>query len=141
MYHLHQELEKECLFSLVITSVHVCFVTKNKHWLKEEIWSGSKKTPPGIQRQLIKEPNRARKVNELTSGLRAQQSLFTKPAAQNKASPQASFHVNHLLAKHKKPFTDGDLSKEAMAITIVFNRLFSTNSKRKTSKLKSLVYC
>ncbi len=47
---------------------------------------------------------RARKVDELRSELKAQQSLFTKSADQNKA-------------KNKKPFTDGELFKEAMAIT------------------------
>ena len=66
---------------------------------------------------------RARKIQELKSGLKAQQSLFTKPATQNKAATEASLRISHLLAKHKKPFTDGELIKEAMAITAetVFN--------------------
>lgn len=32
---------------------------------------------------------------------------------------KASFCVSHLLAKHKKPFPDGDLFKEAICITTV----------------------
>jgi len=66
---------------------------------------------------------RARKVAELKARLKDQQSLFTKPAAHSKAATDASFRINQLSAKHKKPFTDGDLFKEAMAITAetVFN--------------------
>jgi len=66
---------------------------------------------------------RAKKVAELKARLKAQQTLFTKPAAQNKAATEASFFISQLLAKQKKPFTDGDLFKVAMAITaeMVFN--------------------
>lgn len=60
---------------------------------------------------------RAKKVNELKSVLKAQQSLFTKSADQNQAATEASFRVSHFLAKNKKPFTDGELFKEAMTIT------------------------
>ncbi len=49
--------------------------------------------------------------------LKAQQSLFTKSADQNQAATEASFRVSHFLAINKKPFTDGELFKEAMAIT------------------------
>lgn len=45
--------------------------------------------------------------------LKAQPSHFTKPASQNKAATDVSFR----LAKHREPFTDGDLLKETMAIT------------------------
>ncbi len=60
---------------------------------------------------------RAKKVNELKSVLKAQQSLFTKSADQNQAATESSFRVSHFLAKNKKPFTDGELFKEAMTIT------------------------
>lgn len=46
--------------------------------------------------------------------LKAQQS---KPAVRHKSATEASFRVSHLLAKHKKPFTDGELIKETMAVT------------------------
>ncbi|KAK0133521.1 General transcription factor II-I repeat domain-containing protein 2B [Merluccius polli] len=42
---------------------------------------------------------------------------------QQQAATEASFRVSHLLAKHKKPFTDGELMKEAMAI--VANTVFN----------------
>ena len=41
---------------------------------------------------------RARKVDELKSELKAQQSLSTKPSAQNEAATEPSFCVSHLLA-------------------------------------------
>ena len=64
--------------------------------------------------------------------MKAQQSLFTKPTTQNKAATEASLRISHLLAKHKKPFTDGDLIKEAMAITAetVFNNFKNKNDIR-----------
>lgn len=43
--------------------------------------------------------------------------LSSKPAAQNVAAAEASSDIIHLFAKHKKPLTDGDLFKEALAIT------------------------
>lgn len=60
---------------------------------------------------------RAKKVAELTKELRAQQQLFTRSVDHNKAATEASFRVSHLLAQHKKPFTDGELVKQAMAVT------------------------
>ncbi|KAJ8349021.1 hypothetical protein SKAU_G00276100 [Synaphobranchus kaupii] len=60
---------------------------------------------------------RAKKVAELAKELRAQQQLFTRPVDHNKAATEASFRVSHLLAQHKKPFTDGELLKQAMTVT------------------------
>ena len=56
-------------------------------------------------------------MEELKSGLQTQQCVLSKPTTLNKAATEASFRVSHLLAKHKKPFTDGEIVKEAMAIT------------------------
>ena len=49
--------------------------------------------------------------------------LFRKPTPQNEAATEASCRISQLLAKHKEPFTDGDLFKVATAITAetVFN--------------------
>uniref|UniRef100_A0A8C8K603 Uncharacterized protein n=1 Tax=Oncorhynchus tshawytscha TaxID=74940 RepID=A0A8C8K603_ONCTS len=58
----------------------------------------------------------SKKVDKLKFVLKAQWSLFTKPTAKSKAVIEASFRVSHLLAKHNKSFTDGELSKEAMAV-------------------------
>ena len=92
-----------------------------------------------IQRQLP--PQRAQsmqvKIEKLKSGLKAQQSVFTKPAAQNKAT-EAPLRISHLLAKHKKPFTDGDLIKEAMAITA--ETVFNDFKTKTTLELHFVVY-
>ncbi|XP_057659285.1 uncharacterized protein LOC130895759 [Diorhabda carinulata] len=39
--------------------------------------------------------------------------MFTRTAKQSKAATMASFKISHILAKHKKPFEDGSVVKEA----------------------------
>ena len=39
--------------------------------------------------------------------------MFTRPAKQSKAATIASFKISHILAKHKKPFEDRMVVKEA----------------------------
>ena len=61
-----------------------------------------------------KTPLRATKVRDLKAQLAARQSIFTKPKTQaNKAATVASYRISHVLAKHKKPFIDGNIVKEA----------------------------
>lgn len=57
---------------------------------------------------------RRKKIISLKSSITNQQSFFTKPLQQHKAATIASYKISHLLAKNKKPFTDGELVKEAM---------------------------
>lgn len=54
---------------------------------------------------------RKRKVSDLISCLKKQQTMFTRPAKQSKAATIASFKISHILAKHKKPFEDGSVVK------------------------------
>lgn len=56
---------------------------------------------------------RKRKVSDLISCLKKEQTMFTRPAKQSKAATIASFKISHILAKHKKPFEDGSVVKEA----------------------------
>lgn len=56
---------------------------------------------------------RATKVRDLKAQLAARQSIFTKPKTQSKAATIASYRVSHVLAKHNKPFKDGNIVKEA----------------------------
>lgn len=58
---------------------------------------------------------RQEKVRERKSSLQRQQALFTKPTKRANAATEASFKVAYILAKHKKPFTDGAIVKEAMS--------------------------
>ena len=124
-YNFHPEWEEEFLFTMVKDKC-VCMLCHQTLALSKR---GNLERHHNTNHDKFKDSFpaksaiRARKVAELKAGLKAQQSLFTKPAAQNKAATEASFRVSHLLSKHKKPFTDGDLFKEAMAITAetVFN--------------------
>ena len=61
-----------------------------------------------------KTPLHATKVRDLKAQLAARQSIFTKPKTQaNKAATVASYRISHVVAKHKKPFIDGNIVKEA----------------------------
>ena len=61
-----------------------------------------------------KTPLHATKVRDLKAQLAARQSIFTKPKTQaNKAATVASYRISHVVAKHKKPFIDGNIGKEA----------------------------
>jgi Domain of unknown function (DUF4371)/Spin-doc zinc-finger/hAT family C-terminal dimerisation region len=62
---------------------------------------------------LAKSELRKRKISELKSRMKVQQSLFTTPLVKSKAGNVASFRVSHVIAKHKKPFEDGEIIKEA----------------------------
>ncbi len=118
-YNFHQEWEEELIFTMVKDKC-VCMLCHQKQALCKR---GNLDRHHKTTRQKFKvsyPPKsmiRAKKVNELKSVLKSQQSRFTKSADQNQAATEASFHVSHLLAKNKKPFTDGELFKEAVAIT------------------------
>ncbi|XP_045465147.1 general transcription factor II-I repeat domain-containing protein 2A-like isoform X1 [Harmonia axyridis] len=56
---------------------------------------------------------RKRKVRDLLACLKKEQAMFTRPVKQSKAATIASFKISHILAKHKKPFEDGSVVKEA----------------------------
>lgn len=108
-YNLHPEWEEELIFSLVKEERH----HNNNHQKFKDRY------PP-------KSAICARNVDKLKSGLKAQQSLLTKPAAQNKAAAEASFHLSHLLVKHKKSqITQGSNGH--------YRRDFSASSRTKTT--------
>lgn len=67
--------------------------------------------------------------------LQRQQDLFTKPTKKVNAATEASFKVAHILTKHKKPFTDGGIVKEAM--TAVAETVFKDH-KSKTEILSAI---
>ncbi|KAE8277568.1 hypothetical protein D5F01_LYC24459 [Larimichthys crocea] len=59
-----------------------------------------------------KTPLRATRLKELKARLSEQQAQFTRPNEQSKAATIASYRASHILAKHKKPFKDGEAWKE-----------------------------
>ncbi|KAK0131923.1 General transcription factor II-I repeat domain-containing protein 2B [Merluccius polli] len=124
-YHFHPEWEEEFIFTLVKDKC-VCMLCHQTQALSKR---GNLERHHNTNHPKFKDifpPKsaiRAKRVLELKSGLKVQQSLFVKPVNRLKAATEASFRVSHLLAKHKKPFTDGELMKEAMAI--VANTVFN----------------
>ena len=50
------------------------------------------------------------KITELKATLVVQQSVFTKQILKSQAATIASLRVSHILAKSKKPFSDGEIS-------------------------------
>lgn len=78
---------------------------------------------------------RRRKLQDLKSSLKAEQSMFKRPAKQSVAATIASFKISYILAKHKKPFEDGVMVKEAFveAAEVLFD-----DFKNKTEILSAI---
>lgn len=114
MYNCHSEWIEEFLFTLVKDKC-VCMLCHQTQALSKR---RNLERYHNNNHQKFKDSHppkstiHARKVDKPKSGLKAQQSLFPKPAAQNKDATEASFLASHILAKHEKPFTDVDLFKK-----------------------------
>ncbi|CAG9814627.1 unnamed protein product [Phaedon cochleariae] len=97
----------------------VCLVchASVRHCLSVETWKGIHYETMHKNYEIDfpqKSELRRRKVLDSKSGLRAEQSMFTKPVKQTEAATIASFKISHIFAKHKKPFEDGPILKEAL---------------------------
>ncbi|KAK4871623.1 hypothetical protein RN001_015747 [Aquatica leii] len=57
---------------------------------------------------------RSEKFEPMKRGLKSQQFLFKKVNSKQGAAIRASFDVAHSIAKHGKPFTDGELMKDCI---------------------------
>ncbi|KAK4877398.1 hypothetical protein RN001_009904 [Aquatica leii] len=57
---------------------------------------------------------RSEKFESMKRGLKSQQFLFKKVNSEQEAVTRASFRVAHSIAKHGKPFTDGELIKDCI---------------------------
>ena len=118
-YSFHPEWEEEFIFTLV-KDKSVCMLCHQPQALSKR---GNLERHHNTNHPKFKDcypPKsaiRAKKVQELKVELKAQQSLFSKPTSQSKAATEASFRISHILAKHKRPFTDGDLFKELLTVT------------------------
>uniref|UniRef100_A0A3Q1F6E5 SPIN-DOC-like zinc-finger domain-containing protein n=1 Tax=Acanthochromis polyacanthus TaxID=80966 RepID=A0A3Q1F6E5_9TELE len=119
-YHFHSEWEHDFLFTLV-KDKPVCLICHQSTALsKNGNLERHRATNHGKFKQeyLPKSALRTSKVMELKTALKAQQQVLTKQVEKNKAATEASFHASQVLAKHKKPFTDEELFKEAMSDVI-----------------------
>lgn len=115
-YYFHEEWENEFLFTTVDdkTVCLICdkdvsearkFLVERHHTTKHEKFA--RDFPMGSKL-------RNDEVNKLKTKLKKRQSMFTGHDAKANAATEASFKVALLLTKHKKPFTDGSVVKEAM---------------------------
>lgn len=102
-YHFHPEWEEEFIFTLVKEKC-VCMLCHQTQALSKR---GNLERHHNTNHPKFKDSYppksaiRAKKNEELKTGLKAQQRCFTKPAVQSKAATEASLRVSHLLAKHK----------------------------------------
>lgn len=100
MYSFHPEWEEEFIFALV-KDKYICMLCQQTQALSKR---GNLERHHNTNHQKFKDSYppksaiHARKVDEVKSGLKAQKSLFTKPAVKNKAATEALFVVSYLLA-------------------------------------------
>ena len=114
-YHFHDEWEEDYFFKMIKDKC-VCIICRStisipkKGNLQRHYHTNHKKFetdyPPKSEQRKIQ-------LAKLTNDLKKEQSIFTKPILQSKAATTASFRVSYVLAKHKKPFEDGEMLKEA----------------------------
>jgi len=60
---------------------------------------------------------RQEKLKEFISGYKKQQIMFTKIPQENEAAVKVSYVLSELIAKHSKPFTEGDFIKTCLIKT------------------------
>ena len=78
---------------------------------------------------------RKQKLKELKNQLTTQQLFLKKPIHQSKMATEASYAIAYVMAKHKKPYRDGEIFKEAFLEGS--ERLFS-NFKNKSEILNAI---
>ncbi|KAK9721415.1 hypothetical protein QE152_g21588 [Popillia japonica] len=57
---------------------------------------------------------RQEKLKELKVGLKKQQLMFSKVLQESEAAVHASYVLSELIAKHSKPFSEGDFIKKCL---------------------------
>ena len=57
---------------------------------------------------------RQEKLKELKFGMKKQQSIFSKELQENEKAVHANYVLSELIAKHSKPFTEGDFIKKCL---------------------------
>ncbi|UYV77720.1 hypothetical protein LAZ67_15002046, partial [Cordylochernes scorpioides] len=57
---------------------------------------------------------RQEKLKEFKLGMKKQQFMFTKVSQESEAAVRASYVLSEMIAKHSKPFTEGDFIKECL---------------------------
>jgi len=114
-YHFNCDWEEEFLFTMdkdkckcLICSLIVALPKRgnlNRHFVTAHA-NFDREFPP-------KSLTRKSEVQKLKISLNFQQSMFKKICSKSKMATLASLRVSRLFIQHKKPFTDGELFKEA----------------------------
>jgi len=118
---------------ILIQSLFVWSAIQRWRWQRKGIWSSILKRYTGATREisLQKRLYAPQKCGIWKHSLQH----FTKPKTQCKTATIASYRVSHVLAKHKKPFKDGEIVKEAFLEAV--DSLFG-NFKNKTEIVKAI---
>ncbi|XP_072397972.1 protein FAM200C-like [Diabrotica undecimpunctata] len=114
-YHFNNAWEEEFLFPMVKDKC-VCLVCRSSVALPKR--GNLERHYKTLQKNYENDfPQNSlfnkRKVKDLKSSLKTEQSMFTRPVKQSVAATIASFKISYILAPHKKPFEDGEVVKEA----------------------------
>lgn len=115
MYHYHDEWEHDYFFVMVKDKC-CCLICNNSVSLpkKGNVERHFKTVHSKYDTNYpCNSDLRKAKVKELKASLSSQQLFFTKQTSKSKAATIASLRVSHILAKNKKPFSDGAIYKKA----------------------------
>lgn len=115
-YHFNEEWEEQFFFKM-ISNKCVCYICHASVALpkKSNIERHFKTVHGSFDKDFpLKSELRKQKLKEYKLQLTGQQSHFIKPIVISKAATVASFRVSQILAKHKKPFSDGEMIREAL---------------------------
>ena len=126
-YHLHDEWEENYFFNLIKEKC-VCLICNSIISISKKVnlerhYKSNRDFPPKSVKRRIQ-------LNILKNQLEAQQSMFTKPNVGPASATEASFRISFLLARHKNPFSDGELAKKAF---IKRGEVLFTNFKNKSA--------
>ncbi|XP_072380584.1 zinc finger BED domain-containing protein 5-like [Diabrotica undecimpunctata] len=113
--HFHNAWEEEFLFTIVKDKC-VCLVCRSSVALSKRgnLERHYKTLHENYENDFPQNSLfRKRKVQDLKSSLKTEQSMFTRSVKQSVAATIASFKISYILAQHKKPFEYGEVVKEA----------------------------
>ena len=120
-YHFHQEWEHDFFFTSANGNTICLVCQKSLSMPKRSNLDRHHSTTHPKYNDLypLNSALRSKKIDELKSGLRKQQLLFTAPptTTKSKLATETSFRISHVLAQNKKPFTDGAITKRLLEVT------------------------
>ena len=118
-YHFHKEWEEDYFF-VEFKGKPICLICKEsvalskkcnveRHYTSRHKGKYDQDFPP-------KTALRSAQLQTLKKEYGEQKATFTRPVTKAQAATVASYRVSHVVAKHKKSFTDGEFVKEAFTV-------------------------